>query len=144
MKNKETTIQKNTKKNKSVKNLTKNTISETNVDYDEVKRKLNQGNMLVAEPLVKDTKKEIIEKEKIITITKEWKNLQAQRNAKFGLLGKPKQIKKHKLLVANGDKFFIQKESDDEIIYNDDYNTRKQKQKVEKFIRKNIYEYWKK
>ena len=57
MKNKETTIQKNTKKNKSVKNLTKNTISETNVDYDEVKRKLNQGNMLVAEPLKKDTRK---------------------------------------------------------------------------------------
>ena len=81
---------------------------------------------------IPEQKKEIIEKEKIITITKEWKNLQAQRNAKFGLLGKPKQIKKHKLLVANGDKFFIQKESDDEIIYNDDYNTRKQKQKVEK------------
>ena len=57
MKNKETKIQKNTKKNKSVKNLTKNTISETNVDYDEVKRKLNQGNMLVAEPLKKDTRK---------------------------------------------------------------------------------------
>ena len=34
--------------------------------------------------------------------------------------------------MANGDKFFIQKESDDEIIYNDDYNTRKQKQKAEK------------
>ncbi len=57
LKNKEPKIQKNTKKNKSVKNITKNTLSETNVDYDEVKRKLNQGNMLVAEPLVKDTKK---------------------------------------------------------------------------------------
>jgi hypothetical protein len=57
LKSKETTIQKNTNKNKSIKNTTKNTISETNVDYDEVKRKLNQGNMLVAEPLVKDTKK---------------------------------------------------------------------------------------
>ena len=34
--------------------------------------------------------------------------------------------------MANGDKFFIQKESDDEIIYNDDYNTRKQKKKSEK------------
>jgi hypothetical protein len=45
------------KKNKSVKNPSKNTISETNVDYDEVKRKLNQGNMLVAEPLAKDNKK---------------------------------------------------------------------------------------
>ena len=45
------------KKNKSVKNPSKNTISETNVDYDEVKRKLNQGNMLVAEPLSKDNKK---------------------------------------------------------------------------------------
>ena len=57
LKNKEPKIQKNAKKNKSVKNITKNTLSETNVDYDEVKRKLNQGNMLVAEPLVKDTKK---------------------------------------------------------------------------------------
>ena len=75
---------------------------------------------------------QIIQKEKIVTITKNWENLQAQRNAKFGLYGKPKVIKKNKLLVANGDKFFIQKESDDEIIYNDDYNTRKQKQKKEK------------
>ena len=57
LKNKEPKIQKNEKKNKSVKNITKNNLSETNVDYDEVKRKLNQGNMLVAEPLVKDTKK---------------------------------------------------------------------------------------
>ena len=40
-----------------MKTTTKNNISETNVDYDEVKRKLNQGNMLVAEPLVKDNKK---------------------------------------------------------------------------------------
>ena len=57
MKTKESKIQKNTKKNKSVKNISKNNISETNVDYDEVKRKLNQGNMMVAEPLVKETKK---------------------------------------------------------------------------------------
>ena len=34
--------------------------------------------------------------------------------------------------MTNGDKFFIQKESDDEIIYNDDYNTRKQKKKSQK------------
>ena len=60
-----------------------------------------------------------------------WKKL-VQSFSKFGLFGKPKQTKKLKLLVANGDKFFIQKESDDEIIYNDDYNTRKQKQKTEK------------
>ena len=51
MKTKETKIQKNKKKNK-----TKN-ISETNVDYDEVKKKLNKGNLLVAEPIVKETKK---------------------------------------------------------------------------------------
>ena len=57
MKNKETKIQKNTKKNKSVKNTSKNNLGETNVDYDEVKRKLNQGNMLVAEPLVKEKTK---------------------------------------------------------------------------------------
>ena len=81
----------------------------------------------------KEIVKEIVEKEKIIRVTKDWKNLlQAQRNAKFCLIGKPKQGKKYKLLVANGDKFFIQKESDDEIIYNDDYNTRKQKQRAEK------------
>jgi hypothetical protein len=55
--------------------------------------------------------------------------LQAQRNAKFGLFGKPK-TKKYKLIVANGDKFFIQKESDDEIIYNDDYNRRNDKHKL--------------
>ena len=48
MKTKESKIRKNTKKNKSVKNISKNNISETNVDYDEVKRKLNQGNMIVA------------------------------------------------------------------------------------------------
>ena len=41
MKNKETKTQKNVKKNKSVKNISKNMLSETNVDYDEVKRKLN-------------------------------------------------------------------------------------------------------
>ena len=57
MKSSQTKIQKTVRKNKSVKNPTKNNMSETNVDYDEVKRKLNQGNMLVAEPLVKDTKK---------------------------------------------------------------------------------------
>ena len=57
MKSSQTKIQKNVRKNKSVKNPTKNNMSETNVDYDEVKRKLNQGNMLVAEPLVKETKK---------------------------------------------------------------------------------------
>ena len=55
--------------------------------------------------------------------------LHAQRNVKFNLLGKIK-TKKNKLLVANGDKFFILKESDDEIIYNDDYNTRKDKQQL--------------
>ena len=51
MKTKEAKIQKNKKTNK-----TKN-ISETNVDYDEVKKKLNKGNLLVAEPIVKETKK---------------------------------------------------------------------------------------
>ena len=61
-------------------------------------------------------------------VVKDWTDsLHAQRNAKFALLGKQK-IKKFNLIVANGDKFFIQKESEDEIIYNDDYNTRKDKQ----------------
>ena len=56
MKSSQTKIQKNETKNKTRKNQGKNNISETNVDYNEVKRKLNQGNMLVAEPLVKEKK----------------------------------------------------------------------------------------
>ena len=56
MKSSQTKIQKNETKNKARKNQGKNNISETNVDYNEVKRKLNQGNMLVAEPLVKEKK----------------------------------------------------------------------------------------
>ena len=56
MEKKESKIQKNSKMNKSMKNNTKNTLSETKVDYDEVKRKLKQGNMLVAEPLQKPQK----------------------------------------------------------------------------------------
>ena len=54
MKTKERTIQKSTK---STKQNNRAPISETNVDYDEVKKKLNQGNMLVAEPIRKTTKK---------------------------------------------------------------------------------------
>ena len=54
MKTKEKQIQKTTKSSKQNKGLP---FSDTNVDYDEVKRKLNQGNMLVAEPVHKSTKK---------------------------------------------------------------------------------------
>ncbi len=76
-----------------------------------------------------------VEKNSIVLekiVVKDWKNtLQAQRNAKFALLGKQK-TKKYKLLVANGDKFFIQKESDDEIIYNDDYNSRQDNPQLKK------------
>ena len=54
MKTKERTIQKTTKSTKQNKGAP---LSETNVDYDEVKKKLNQGNMLVAEPIRKTTKK---------------------------------------------------------------------------------------
>ena len=53
---KEIKSQKNTKTTKSMKN-TKNTLSETKVDYDEVKKKLNQGNMAVAQPLPKEVQK---------------------------------------------------------------------------------------
>ena len=68
--------------------------------------------------------------EKGENVVRDWSNLlHAQRNAKFALLGKLK-TKKYNLLVANGDKFFILKDSDDEIIYNDDYNTRKDKQQL--------------
>ena len=49
-----------------------------------------------------------------------WENsLKAQRNAKFNLKGKKKSIK---LIISKGDKFMIKNESEDEIIYNDDYN----------------------
>ena len=54
----------------------------------------------------------VIQKEEKVeqTIIKDWTNsLHAQRNAKFAVYGKPK-TKKNILLVANGDKFFIQKE----------------------------------
>ena len=54
MKTKEKTIQKSTKSTKQNKGAA---LSDTNVDYDEVKKKLNQGNMLVAEPIRKTTKK---------------------------------------------------------------------------------------
>ena len=54
MKTKERTLPKSTK---STKQNNRAPISETNVDYDEVKKKLNQGNMLVAEPIRKTTKK---------------------------------------------------------------------------------------
>ena len=61
---------------------------------------------------------------------KDWTNiLHAQRNAKFALYGKPK-TKKYKLLVDNGDKLFIKRESEDDIIYNDDYNSRTIKQNL--------------
>ena len=61
---------------------------------------------------------------KNVDAKKDWTNLlHAQRNAKFSLYGITK-TKKIQLLVANGDKFYIQKESEDEIIYNDDYNCR--------------------
>ena len=60
---------------------------------------------------------------------KTWNNLRAQKSAKFVFPAKTKTIKRRQLLVANGDKFFIQRESDDDVIYNDDYNTRKEKEK---------------
>ena len=45
------------KPQKSTKQTKPNPLSDTNVDYDEVKKKLNQGNMLVAEPIRKTTRK---------------------------------------------------------------------------------------
>ena len=117
-----------------------NVISHSDLNIIQAKPKINLINQktttitLIGEELPKPQKeKEIIQTEKIVTVTKDWNDsLKVQSFSKFGLFGKPKQTKKLKLLVANGDKFFIQKESDDEIIYNDDYNTRKQKQKTEK------------
>ena len=121
-----------------------NTIEHTDLNIIQVKPKVNLIKQIITSillqgeemPQVPQVEQKIIQKEKIITVTKTWKDLQAQRNAKFSLIGKVKTIKKSKLLVANGDKFFIQKESDDEIIYNDDYNTRKQKNKEKKEVQK--------
>ena len=45
------------KPQKSAKQTKPIPLSDTNVDYDEVKKKLNQGNMLVAEPIRKTTRK---------------------------------------------------------------------------------------
>ena len=45
------------KPQKSTKQTKPNPLSDTNVDYDEVKKKLNQGNMLVAEKIRKTTRK---------------------------------------------------------------------------------------
>ena len=54
MKTKERSAKKPQKSTKQTKN---NPLSDTNVDYDEVKKKLNQGNMLVAELIRKTTRK---------------------------------------------------------------------------------------
>ena len=54
MKTKERSAKKSTKSTKQNKTVP---LSDTNVDYDEVKKKLNQGNMLVAEPISKTTRK---------------------------------------------------------------------------------------
>ena len=55
MKEKELTIPKNNKIIQSINN--RKFIPDKNLDYDEVKRKLNQGNIQVAQPLVKPLKK---------------------------------------------------------------------------------------
>ena len=60
--------------------------------------------------------------EKIVVSTNtnnQSKTLMAQRNAKFCIKGRTKTMK---LLIIKGDKFTIQKEPEDEIIFNDDYN----------------------
>ena len=63
-----------------------------------------------------------------IEITNTWSDLlKAQRNAKFGIKGKTKIMPK--LLIIQGDKFMIQKEAEEEIIYNDDYNYLAQQKK---------------
>ena len=54
MKTKERPAKKPQKSTKQTKPIP---LSDTNVDYDEVKKKLNQGNMLVAEPIRKTTRK---------------------------------------------------------------------------------------
>ena len=73
----------------------------------------------------------------------------AQRNSKFCIKGRTKTMK---LLIIKGDKFMIQREPEDEIIFNDDYNylnqTKKsngkektQNEKQEKIVRYSSPEY---
>ena len=45
------------KKNDSFKNISKNVISQTDCNYDEVKRKINQGNIISSQPLVEEVRK---------------------------------------------------------------------------------------
>ena len=135
--------------NEKIKTVEKIVEVEKKIDWNKVNKIRNEGKINLLTKIKKIVlakqrtntinlkgtgKKEvqIIEKksETQKIITKDWKNsLHAQRNAKFALLGKQK-IKKYKLVVENGVKIFIQKESEDEIIYNDDYNSRKEKQKL--------------
>ena len=134
------------KKGEKIKTVEKIVEIEKEIDWNKFNKIKKEGlvNIIIKKKIVtlakqrtnsiilKGTDKkeiQIIEKTKEKVVEKDWKNtLHAQRNAKFTLLGKSK--KKYKLIVANGDKFYIQKESEDEIIYNDDYNSRKEKQKL--------------
>ena len=65
--------------------------------------------------------------EKIIVTNNQSKNLMAQRNSKFCIKGRTKAMMK--LLIIKGDKFMIQREPEDEIIFNDDYNELNQTKK---------------
>ena len=65
--------------------------------------------------------------EKIVVNNNQSKTLMAQRNAKFCIKGRTKPMMK--LLIIKGDKFMIQREPEDEIIFNDDYNELNQTKK---------------
>ena len=85
-------------------------------------------NILGIYTLKKDEDKRDISNNNLEENINNWyKDLKAQRNSKFSLYGKRKKIQ---LMIMRGDKFMIQKENEDEIIYNDDYNYLNEREKV--------------
>ena len=129
--------------NEKIKTAEKIVEVEKKIDWNLTNKIENKGKINI----FKKRKQNISEKQKTNTISligsgikdvqiiekivkEDWTNsLRAQRNSKFALYGKEKR-KKDNLIVVNGKKFLIKKESKDEIIYNDDYNTRSNKNKL--------------
>ena len=93
------------------------------------KDKIVSFNLLGINTLLKNIINYKKEEKKIEENLNNWyNNLKAQRNSKFSFYGKGK---KTKLMIIKGDKLMIQKEIEDEIIYNNDYNFLNGREKLE-------------
>ena len=132
---------KNKAKEEKIKIVEKIVEKRINWNQFNIPEKNNYLNII---PLKKEKKVNILKKQRHNSINiigndlpkkepkKTWNNLlRAQKSTKLFLESKPKI----KLYITNGDKFFIQKELEEEIIYNDDYNTRNQKEKENEQIK---------